>query len=259
VGVLQRIIAQKRDEIARLQVPDRPLPPRRPLALRQAGTLTLIAEIKRRSPSAGPLSTHLGVGERARAYEAGGAAMLSVLCDSEFFDGSYAHLDQARQSSTLPILCKDFIIDERQLAMARAWGADAALIIVRCLSGTQTADLVAAARARDLVPLVEVTTDAEARVALDAGAELVGVNARDLDTLEMDTGRVRRVLDSLPADVIRVHLSGIRSADDVREAAATPADAALIGEALMRRDDPTPLLREMVAASRKPPLSNQSR
>ncbi len=259
MGVLQRILEVKRAEVARLEIPDDPLPVRRPLVLRPAGALALIAEIKRRSPSAGALSTKLGVGARARAYEEAGAAMVSVLCDREFFDGSFAHLRPARDSCALPLLCKDFVIDERQLAAARAWGADAVLLIVRCLSGTQTEDLVAAARARDLVPLVEVTTDTEARVALDAGADLVGVNARDLDTLEMDSARARRVLESLPAHVTRVRLSGLRSAEDVRITAGTVADAALIGEALMRHDDPIPVLRGMVAASRKPPLFGEPR
>jgi indole-3-glycerol phosphate synthase len=259
VGILERILASKREAIERLEMPDFPVSvPRRP-ALRRPGSLALIAEIKRRSPSAGALSTRLDVTERARAYATAGAAMISVLCDHDYFDGSYAHLPLARAGGELPILCKDFIIDERQLAAARAWGADAALIIVRCLSGAQTADLVAAARARELVPLVEITTDAEARIALDAGADLIGVNARDLDTLQMDGVRAQRVLDSLPDHVIRVRLSGLESAQDVSATAATAADAALIGEALMRQDDPTPLLREMVSASRKPPLSNQAR
>ncbi len=259
MGVLERILVAKRAAVARLEVPDRPPPPRRSIALRHLDRLTLIAEIKRRSPSAGQLSTRLGVGERAHAYEQAGAAMISVLCDQEFFDGAHSHLQEARESCGLPLLCKDFIIHEAQLAAARVWGADAALLIVRCLSGTQTRDLVAAARHHDLVPLVEVTTEQEAQTALDAGADLVGVNARDLDTLEMNLDRARRVLDSLPPHVIRVHLSGLAAPDDVATTARTSADAALIGEALMRRDDPRPLLREMVAASRKPPLPDQAR
>ena len=140
------------------------------------------------------------------------------------------------------------MIEEAQLDAARAFGADAVLVIVRCLPPGKLAPMIAAARARQLVPLVEVVTEDEAARALDAGADLVGVNARDLDTLEMDGERAARVLATLPAAVTRVHLSGIAAPADVTRVAASPADAALVGETLMRQDDPEPLLRELVAA-----------
>jgi len=252
VGILQRILEAKRREIARLELPRiEGTPQRRELALRQPGRLALIAEIKRRSPSAGQLSTQLSVAARARTYERAGAAMVSVLCDREFFDGAHSHLREARDACSLPLLCKDFIIDERQLRVARAWGADAALLIVRCLTGSQTSELVDQARACGLVPVVEVTTEEEAQVALDAGAEVIGVNTRNLDTLEMDAVRAHRVLESLPDTISRIHFSGLKSEEDVRGVALTSADAALIGEALMRQDDPTRLLSAMVAASRR--------
>jgi len=245
MGVLAEILAHKRRELATLgRPPEHGLEPR-PVALgRGAGEpLRLIAEIKRRSPSAGPLSTALSVAERARAYERAGASVISVLTDSRFFDGAFEHLAEARRATALPVLCKEFVLDEVQLDWARAHGADAVLLIVRCLEGARLASLVAAAGERGLTPLVEVATEDEALRALDAGAKLVGVNARDLDSLAMDLARAERVLGSLPSGVTRVHLSGVASADDVKRLAARAVDAALIGEALMRLDDPEAALR----------------
>jgi indole-3-glycerol phosphate synthase len=210
----------------------------------------LIAEIKRRSPSAGQLSTALSVAERARAYERAGASMLSVLCDSHFFDGDYQHLQEARAATSLPLLCKEFVIDEAQLAAARAFGADAVLLIVRCLTPERTRQLVAAARAQELVPFVEVATEAELATALDAGADLIGVNARDLDTLVMDAERAARVLAAIPSSMTRVHLSGLSRPADVQRVRESGADAALVGEALMRESDPEPLLTELAHAAR---------
>jgi indole-3-glycerol phosphate synthase len=175
--------------------------------------------------------------------------MVSVLCDREFFAGDFTHLAEARQACSLPLLCKDFILDERQLDAARAFGADAALLIVRCLGPERLAQLLDECRQRELDPLVEVTTAEEARIALEQGASLVGVNARDLATLEMHPHRANSLLCSLPAGVTSVHLSGISDADAVRRLARSCAHAALVGEALMRQDDPEELLRELVAAA----------
>ena len=250
MGRLAKILDTKRAELDALrerQLP--PAPPRRAVKLgRGPGqTLALIAEIKRRSPSAGALSARLGAPERAAVYERAGARMLSVLTDSTFFGGSYDDLRSVRLACELPLLCKDFVIDEAQLDAARAFGADAVLLIVRCLEPSAFARLFRAAKERELVPFVEVMSEAESALALEAGAELIGVNARDLDTLEMDAERAARVLAALPEWVTRVHLSGISSPDAVAALAAGPADAALIGEALMRADDPEPLLSAMVA------------
>jgi indole-3-glycerol phosphate synthase len=250
VGLLANILATKREELSSLY--GRNLPPkpeRRPVKLgRGPGqTLALITEIKRRSPSAGALSTRLSPAERAASYERAGARMISVLTDSSFFGGKYEDLKSVRQACDLPILCKDFIIDEAQLNAARAFGADAVLLIVRCLEPAALGRLFRAARSRDLVPFVEVASEDEARLALDTGADLIGVNARDLDTLVMDPERAHRVLEILPTNITRVHLSGLRSPEAVAAVAGGPADAALIGEALMRADDPEPLLSSMVA------------
>lgn len=251
MSMLARILARKRLEVSRLAQQPLPIPPaRRPVELARAAgqPLRLIAEIKRRSPSAGALDCTLSPAERGARYEAAGAHMISVLTDETFFDGAFAHLTEVRAATTVPLLCKEFVIDERQLDAARAHGADAVLLIVRCLDGARLATLVAAAHARDLVPLVEIANEREARLALDAGAELIGVNARDLDTLAMNPALAQAVLASLPKTVTRVHLSGLATPRDVRAIASGPADAALVGEALMRQADPAPLLDALVRA-----------
>ncbi len=253
MGRLSQILAQKHSELAPLRARAMPTPPeRRSVALSRAdnaGRLSLITEIKRRSPSAGQLSTVLGIAERAAAYERAGATMLSVLCDAHFFDGDYQHLVEARAVTTVPLLCKEFVIDEIQLDAARAFGADAVLLIVRCLTPVRTAELIQAARARGLVPFVEVVTEEELSVALDSGAELIGVNARDLDTLVLDAARAARVLAAIPSGITRVHLSGLSKPEDITRLKASGADAALVGEALMRADDPEPLLRTLAEAA----------
>jgi indole-3-glycerol phosphate synthase len=254
MGLLAEIIAQKAAEVALLSaspVTDRAGGPPRDVfgTLRRTGgeRLRLIAEIKFRSPSAGSLSRTLGAGERARVYERGGASMISVLTDRTWFDGSFDDLAAARAQVSIPVLCKDFVIDLAQIDRAWAAGADAVLLIVRCLrQAGLVSRLVEGARSRGMEPFVEVVDEHELAVALAAGARVIGVNARDLDTLEVDTERATRVLAGIPANTVAVHLSGLRSAADAAVIAASRADAALIGEALMRRDDPLPLLDELV-------------
>lgn len=253
MSLLERILADKRREVEALRQAAFPTPSHPTLAhsLRRAPgePLRLITEIKLRSPSAGALSRQLSVAERAAAYERAGAAAISVLCDGPYFDGAYEHVQQARAACGVPLLAKEFVVDEVQLDAARAFGADLVLLIVRCLSPDRVAPLVAAARSRGLEPLVEVTSEAEAAIAVEAAATLIGVNARDLDTLQMDSARASRVLARLPSTVVSCHLSGLRTPEDVRAVAATSTHAALVGEALMRQDDPEPLLRALVAAS----------
>ncbi len=254
MGVLDQILQQKRLELAELR--QRRLPPapalRNVTLARSAGQpLRIIAEIKRRSPSAGALSTLLSVPERAATYERAGASMASVLCDTHFFDGSFEHLALARAASNIPLLCKEFIIDESQLDCARAYGADAALLIVRCLDDDVTLQrLFKATLARNLLPLVEVATEDEAERALAVGATTIGVNARDLDTLVMDRERAARVLGSLPKHITKLHLSGLGCPADLDRIRQSGVDGALVGEVLMRQDDPEPLLRSLVAAAR---------
>jgi len=263
MSVLARILDAKRREVEALQSKPRRAPPdRRPIDVpkalrRDGGRLRLIAEVKLRSPSAGVLSRALAPEARALVYARGGAAMVSVLCDAPFFDGSWEHLAAARGAIdaaglAVPLLAKEFVVDARQIAEARDRGADAVLLIARIVDGAALATLVTAARAEGLEPFVEVVDEAELDTALAAGARVVGVNARDLDTLVMDPVRTARVLERIPRDRVAVHLSGVRSPDAFAAVARGRADAALVGEALMRADDPAPLLASMLARGRGP-------
>jgi indole-3-glycerol phosphate synthase len=267
MGLLDDIRIQKAREIAALE---RLPPPVRPAgkpvrsvqgALRRSkgGPLRLIAEVKFRSPSAGPLSRALSAADRAGAYEAGGAAMVSVLTDPTWFDGSLGDLRSARERVAVPVLCKDFVLDPVQIDHAWAAGADAVLVIVRCVQADgergSLRNLIACSRTRGVEPFVEVVDERELERALEAGAKVIGVNARDLDTLEMNAERAARVLASIPADRVAVRLSGLKSPTDAAEIAASRADAALIGEALMRRDDPTDLMADLVRGASGAPAA----
>lgn len=259
MSVLARILDAKRREVEALASKPRLRLDREPLDVpralrRDGGPLRLIAEVKLRSPSAGVLSRALAPEARALVYARGGAAMASVLCDAPFFDGSWEHLAAARAAIdaaglAFPLLAKEFVLDPRQIAEARDRGADAVLVIARIVDRAQLAALVGAARDEGLEPFVEVVDEAELDAALGAGARVVGVNARDLDTLQMDPVRTARVLERIPRDRIAVHLSGVGSPDAVAGVASGRADAALVGEALMRADDPVPLLASMLRAA----------
>lgn len=253
MSVLERILASKRSELPLLRQKKLPTPPSELPAFvgkRRNGPLRLLCEIKRQSPSAGALSRALSVTDRARVYEQSGASAISVLCDGPYFDGSYDDLLRAREGSKLPLLCKEFIIDECQLDAARAFGASAALLIVRCIHPARLEPLIEATEERGLVPFVEAFSEEEVKRALDAGATTIGVNARDLDTLVIDAERAAQVLASLPDSVVCAHLSGVKTPEDVRAVRAGPSDAALVGEVLMRQDDPSSLLRSLVRAAR---------
>ena len=262
-GVIETILTQKRAEVARMRA-GLPFAPQRrsgggvaeALRRRPGDALRLIAEIKFRSPSAGPLSRALDAPHRALAYAGAGAAMISVLTDGPFFEGSFDDLARCREALDAELgdrrprlLCKEFILHPVQLDRAVEAGADAALLIVRITPPDELVVLAAAARDRGIELLIEVSTLDELRVALQAGATIIGVNARDLDTLQMDPARARAVLEAIPGSVVAVHLSGLATSADVAQIAASGAAAALIGEALMRQDDPRDLLKEMVRAS----------
>jgi indole-3-glycerol phosphate synthase len=265
MSLLAEILRRKGEEVAALrgrssvntlarQPLDVPAALRRP----RAAPLRLIAEVKLRSPSAGALSRALSPPERAVVYAEAGATMVSVLCDAPFFDGSWEHLASARRALDarglrVPLLAKDFVIDEVQIDEASARGADAVLLIARIVSADRLVQLAAAARARRVEPLVEVVDEAELAAAVRAEARVVGVNARDLDLLVMDAARTARVLAAIPPDTVAVHFSGLRDAAGVASIAAGRPDAALVGEALMRADDPRPLLGAMVRAAQTSP------
>ena len=259
---LQAILASKRGEIEDLKstelgpstVRRGTLDVLRTLRRCPGDPLRLIAEIKLKSPSAGELSRALDAGERAAAYARAGATMISVLCDGPFFGGGWEDLALARYgvdrlSREVPLLAKEFVLDEVQLDRARTAGADAVLLIARIVSPARLGQLYKAARARDLQPVVEVSDETELASALACNARIVGVNARDLDTLAMDGERAARVLAAIPPAVIRIHLSGVRKEEDVTAIARGPADALLVGEVLMREVDPEPRLRSFVAAA----------
>jgi indole-3-glycerol phosphate synthase len=200
--------------------------------------VALIAEVKRRSPSKGDLRPHLDPAGLARAYQRGGASAISVLTEPLHFGGSPADLRAVRAAVAAPVLRKDFVTTPYQVWEARAWGADAVLLIVAALDGEQLADLLAESAAAGLDALVEVHTRQEAAVAAKAAAALVGVNARDLATLTVDPGRFAAVRDALPAGVTLVAESGIRTRADVQAAASAGADAVLVGETLVLAADP---------------------
>jgi indole-3-glycerol phosphate synthase len=214
-------------------------------ALRASPGPAVIAEVKRASPSLGPLVPDLDPGRLATAYELGGAAALSVLTDAEFFRGSPDDLAAARAATSLPALRKDFTVGPADVFDARCMGADAVLLIAAALRPAEVAELIGLAASVGLDALVEVHDEGEAELALAAGATLLGVNQRDLVTFEVDSGRAARVAKTLPESVIRVAESGIRDAEDVRRLAGAGFDAVLVGEALVRAVDPAAAVREM--------------
>jgi indole-3-glycerol phosphate synthase len=206
----------------------------------------LVAEVKRRSPSRGDIRVDLDPAALAAAYADGGAAAVSVLTEPRHFAGSPEDLLAVRAAVDLPVLRKDFVTTPYQVWEARAWGADAVLLIVAALDAAALRALLAEATAAGLDALVEVHTVAEAAAAAEAGATLVGVNARDLATLEVDPGRFAAVRDALPGGAVLVAESGIRGRADVEAAAAAGADAVLVGETLVRAADPARAVRELL-------------
>jgi indole-3-glycerol phosphate synthase len=214
-------------------------------------TVGVIAEIKRRSPSKGPLAPDLEAPERAASYVAGGASALSVLTEPDRFGGSLDDLRQVSATVAVPVLRKDFIVDPLQLFEARACGASAALLIVRALAPGQLAALVASAHEAGLEALVEVRDERELDRALDAGALVIGVNNRNLETLEVDPGTVVRIIPRIPAGLIAVAESGVTSRRDAEAAAATGADAILVGSALSVASDGVAAVRAMSGVMRR--------
>jgi len=261
VSILDEIIATKVDEVTVLRRPGtRDLLRSQALAAgpardfatalcRADGSLAVIGELKRRSPSKGELAPGLDPGPVAQAYERGGAAALSVLTDGPYFGGAVADLQAAREATGLPVLRKDFTIDEIQVFEARAIGADAILLICAAIpDDAHLADLHACAHELGLGVLVETHDDAEIDRALAAGARVVGVNSRDLATFAEDLGIADALARRIPAGVIAVAESAIRSPADAARMAAAGFDAVLVGEALVRADDPEARLREFAAA-----------
>lgn len=204
----------------------------------QRDGLALIAEVKRRSPSKGELRADLDPSTLARQYARGGAACLSVLTDVDFFGGSPADLQAARLASGLPVLRKDFTVCAHDVCDARLMGADCVLLIAAALSDAELAELHSLARRLGLDVLVEIHDEAELARVLPIGADLIGVNQRDLVTFEVDQARAVRMAPIMPTGVVRVAESGIRHADDAAALAAAGYHALLVGETLVRSGDP---------------------
>jgi indole-3-glycerol phosphate synthase len=241
-------LGRRRSALER-EAANRPAPPSLHAALR-GDCVSVVAEVKRRSPSAGVIREDLEPGERAALYAAHGAAAISVLTDGPHFGGSVADLRTAASRVAVPVLRKDFILDELQIVEARAAGAAAVLLIVRALTPGRLRALLATARSAGLDALVEVHTAAELARALDAGATVVGVNSRDLDTFRIDVASAWRLLATVPASVIAVAESGMHRRQDVECAAVAGADAALIGTALSAAENPAGLLDDLSRVSR---------
>jgi indole-3-glycerol phosphate synthase len=212
--------------------------------------ISLIAEMKRASPSRGPIRPDASVADMVRAYERAGASACSVLTEGEWFGGSIDDLREARAACDLPLLRKDFIVDPYQLLEARAAGADAALLIVAALDRERLGDLMATASELGMDALVEVHDEDEVEVAVEAGAEVIGINNRDLHSLEVDVRTTFRLLADVPAGTVVVAESGITEAAIVRELQDAGVDAILVGEALMRADDPARAVDELLGGTR---------
>ncbi|MCE9623385.1 MAG: indole-3-glycerol phosphate synthase TrpC [Actinomycetia bacterium] len=216
-------------------------------ALAASEHLAVIAEVKRRSPSKGDLNVALDPDALARQYERGGATCLSVLTDAEFFGGSVADLQVARRACALPVLRKDFTVNERDVLDARLMDADCVLLIVAALDDAELAAFHNLAIEVGLDALVEVHDEAELERALAIGATLVGVNQRDLVTFAVDHDRARRMAGLMPASVVSVAESGVRDAADAAVLRSAGYHAVLVGESLVTADDPAAAVRELMS------------
>jgi indole-3-glycerol phosphate synthase len=212
--------------------------------------VAVISEIKRRSPSKGDLAIGLDPVRLAQQYEAGGAACLSVLTDVDFFGGSAADLIAAREACSLPVLRKDFTVSAHDVCDARLMGADCVLLIAAALGQSELVSFLELARRIGLDALVEIHDEPELQRAIDAGADLIGVNQRDLVTFTVDTARAVRMAPQMPAGVVRVAESGITGPDDAAVLAAAGYHAVLVGEHLVTSGDPAAAVTSLRDAQR---------
>ena len=256
---LVEILKEKKKEVARLKKNGIPSPPQPGIpvmrnfksAISRPDRINLIAEIKFASPSAGHIrekSQPEGIG---RSYERAGAAAISLLTDKEFFQGDLKNLPGVKQNITLPVLRKDFIIEEIQIREALAWGADAVLLIVKILSKSQLKELLQVCSVHNLPALVEVHDPEDLEIALDSRAEIIGINNRNLDTFEVDLRTTVQMVPRVPAGPVIVSESGIHTAEQVRQLRKVRVNAVLIGSSLMGSQDLELKTREMVEAGGK--------
>lgn len=227
-------------------------------ALRAPG-IAVIAEVKRASPSAGPLAPISDPAKLARAYQDGGARIISVLTEERRFHGSLDDLDAVRAAVSIPVLRKDFVVRPYQIHEARAHGADMLLLIVAALEQPALESMLERTESLGMTALVEVHTEAEADRALKAGARVIGVNARDLKTLKVDRDCFARIAPGLPSDVIRIAESGVRGTADLLAYAGAGADAVLVGEGLVKSGDPRAAVADLVTAGRHPSCPKPAR
>jgi len=261
MNILQKIVAHKKEEVtqAKAKVSVEALqevcaartfrPFEANLAAATKERMAIIAEIKRASPSKGVICAGLNPAVQAVAYEKGGASALSVLTDHHFFKGTEADLKAARAHCDLPVLRKDFIIDPYQIFETAAMGADAALLIVRILSQPQLSEYMAICRELGLAVLVETHNAQEIERAVLAGATIVGVNNRNLESFDTNITRSAELAEKVASNTILVAESGIWTADDVRQLAQTGIRVFLVGESLVRAEDPVKTLKELVYAT----------
>ena len=227
-------------------------------ALREPG-IGVIAEVKRASPSAGSLARIADPAKLARAYEDGGARIISVLTEERRFHGSLDDLDAVRAAVSVPILRKDFVVQPYQIHEARAHGADMLLLIVAALDQSALVSMLDRTESLGMTALVEVHTEHEADRALKAGAKVIGVNARDLMTLEVDRDCFARIAPGLPSNVIRIAESGVRGTADLLAYAGAGADAVLVGEGLVKSGDPRAAVADLVTAGTHPSCPKPAR
>jgi indole-3-glycerol phosphate synthase len=213
----------------------------------RARGVALIAEVKRASPSAGAIAPDADPVAQAVSYAGAGATAVSVLTESRHFGGSFEDLARVREAVDLPVLCKGFVVEPVQILQARAGGADAVLLITAALNGSALSELIGSVRALGMEPLVETHSELDLERALGTEASLIGVNARDLESLVVDVARARERVRAIPADRVAVLESGIAEASDVTSAVAAGASAVLVGEALMRAGDPGAKVAELLA------------
>jgi indole-3-glycerol phosphate synthase len=267
VGALDDILAGVREDLAvreaevsldrlkeRVQQMSSPLDP---MPVFNGPGVSVIAEVKRSSPSKGELATIKDPAALAADYAAGGAAAISVLTEQRRFGGTLDDLRAVRETVDVPVLRKDFMTTSYQLWEARAAGADLALLIVAALEQIALESLIERSRSIGLTPLVEVHDETEVSRAVDAGADLIGVNARNLKTLEVDRGTFERLSPLIPDGVVKVAESGVRGPHDVIEYAKSGAHVVLVGETLVRGDDPRASVADLVAAGTHPALQHR--
>jgi len=256
---LASILAETRTRVAHLEGRSaelvrraRQAPPGRPFLRPLAATLGVIAEVKRRSPSQGPIRPDLDAARFARSYEQGGAAAISVLTEERHFGGSLEDLQHVAAAVSVPVLRKDFIIHEAQIHEARIAGASAVLLIARIVEPRRLRELANVVREWQMTPLIEVHDAAELDAALAAQPEVIGVNARDLDTLAMNPEGAEEIMRHIPAGVTLVAESGVQTRADVERLAACGADAVLVGTSVARQDDPEQAVRALTGVRRQP-------